>query len=79
VLFQLEAHHAIEQALAVDEPEPTIGALVFGSGMGAISTLVLSLVRSGDTVLAGNVYGCTDSLLRGLSKFGVEAVFCSIR
>ena len=78
VLFQLEAHHVIEKALAVDEPEPTVGALIFSSGMGAIATLVLSLVRSGDTVLAGNVYGCTDSLLRGLSKFGVAAAFCDM-
>lgn len=75
VLFQLEAHHVIEKALAEDEKEPTIGALIFSSGMGAIASLVLSLVRAGDAVLAGNVYGCTDSLLRGLAKFGVEAIF----
>ena len=78
VLFQLEAHHVIEKALAEDEREPTIGALIFSSGMGAISSLVLSLVRAGDAVLAGNVYGCTDSLLRGLAKFGVEAIFCDM-
>ncbi|MFZ9889987.1 MAG: aminotransferase class I/II-fold pyridoxal phosphate-dependent enzyme, partial [Myxococcota bacterium] len=75
VLFQLEAHHVIEQALAVDEREPTIGALTFASGMGAISTLCMSVLRQGDAVLAGNVYGCTDSLLRGLERFGVGAVF----
>jgi methionine-gamma-lyase len=78
VLFQLEAHHVVEKALAVDEPEPTIGALIFSSGMGAVSTLLLSLVRAGDAVLAGNVYGCTDSLLRNLSRFGIEAVFCNM-
>ena len=78
VLFQLEAHHVIEKALAADEKEPTIGSLIFGSGMGAISTLLLSIVRSGDAVLAGNVYGCTDSLLRNLGKFGVEAIFCNM-
>ena len=75
VLFRLEAHHVIEKALAEDEPEPTIGCLITSSGMGAISTLFLSLLRPGDAVLAGNVYGSTDSLLRGLSKFGVEAIF----
>ena len=74
--MQLEAHHVVEKALAADEREPTIGVLVFSSGMGAISTLLLSLLRSGDTVLAGNVYGSTDSLLRGLSKFGIDTVFC---
>ena len=78
VLFQLEAHHVIEKALAEDEPEATIGALIFSSGMGAISSLLLSLLRAGDAVLAGNVYGCTDSLLRGLGKFGVRAVFCDM-
>jgi methionine-gamma-lyase len=78
VLFRLEAHHLIEKALAADEREPTIGCLVFGSGMGAVSTLVLSLVSAGDAVLAGNIYGCSDSFLRGLSKLGVEAVFCDM-
>jgi methionine-gamma-lyase len=78
VLFQLEAHHVVEKALAVNETEATIGSLIFGSGMGAISTLLLSLVRSGDAVLAGSLYGCTDSLLRSMSKFGVEAVFCDM-
>jgi methionine-gamma-lyase len=78
VLFRLEAQHVIDKALAEDEPEPTIGSLIFSSGMGSISTLLLSLLRSGDAVLAGNVYGCTDSLLRGLSKFGVESLFCNM-
>jgi len=70
-LFRLEAHHVIEKALAVDEREPTIGCLITSSGMGAIATLLLSLLRSGESVLAGNIYGCSDSLLRLLSKFGV--------
>jgi methionine-gamma-lyase len=76
VLFRLEAEHVVEKALAEDETEPTIGCLICSSGMGAISALVLSLVRSGDAVLAGNIYGCTDSFLRGLAKFGVGSVFC---
>lgn len=76
VLFQLEAHHVIQKAPAADEQESSIGSLIFGSGMGAVSTLLLSLLHPGDAVLAGNVYGCTDSLLRNLSKFGIEPVFC---
>ena len=76
VLFRLEAQHVIDKALAADEREPTIGALVFSSGMGAISALIMATVKSGDAVLAGNVYGCTDSLLRNLSRFGVGAHFC---
>jgi methionine-gamma-lyase len=74
-LFRLEASHVIEKALAEDEREPTIGCLITGSGMGSIATLFLALLRAGDTVLAGNIYGCSDSLLRGLSKFGVGVTF----
>jgi methionine-gamma-lyase len=70
-LFRLEAHHVIEKALAADEREATIGCLIASSGMGAIATLFLSLLRSGEAVLAGNIYGCSDSLLHNLSKFGV--------
>jgi len=75
VLFRLEAQHVIDKALAEDEREPTIGCLITASGMGSISALILALTQSGDAVLAGNIYGCTDSLLRNLSKFGVGAVF----
>ena len=50
--------------------------LVFSSGMAAISTLLLALLRQGDALLLGSVYGDTDSLARGLSKFGIDAVFC---
>lgn len=76
VLFRLECQHLIDKALDADEQEPTVGSMVLASGMGAIAALLLSLVRTGDAVIAGNVYGCTDSLLRGLQqKFGVDPVF----
>lgn len=78
VLFRLEAQHVIDKALAEDEKEPTIGCLIFSSGMGAISTLLLALLEGGDGVLAGNVYGCTDSMLRNMGKFGVTAHFCDM-
>jgi methionine-gamma-lyase len=76
VMLELEAHHVIEKARAAGETEPTMGALVFSSGMAAISTLLLALLRQGDSLLLGNVYGATDSLARGLGKFGIGAVFC---
>ncbi|HUG52088.1 MAG TPA: aminotransferase class I/II-fold pyridoxal phosphate-dependent enzyme [Vicinamibacteria bacterium] len=76
VMLQLEAHHVVEKALAAGEREPTIGSLIFSSGMAAISTVLLSLLRQGDAVLLGSVYGSTDSFARALRKFGVEAVFC---
>ncbi|MGK2859298.1 MAG: trans-sulfuration enzyme family protein [Thermoanaerobaculia bacterium] len=76
VLFRLECQHLIDKALEADEKEPTVGSMVLGSGMGAIASLLISLVRTGDAIISGNVYGCTDSLLRGLQhKFGVEPVF----
>ena len=76
VLFRLECQHLIDKALEADEKEPTVGSMVLGSGMGAIAALLIALVRTGDAIIAGNVYGCTDSLLRGMEhKFGIQPVF----
>jgi cystathionine beta-lyase/cystathionine gamma-synthase len=52
---------------------------LFGSGMGAISATVLSLVKPGDEVLAaGGLYGGTTDLLSDfLPRFGVRARFLS--
>jgi methionine-gamma-lyase len=76
VMRQLEAHHVSEKEEAAGEREPSIGCLIFSSGMAAISTLLLALLKQGDALLLGNVYGGTDTLVRALAKFGVEAVFC---
>jgi cystathionine beta-lyase/cystathionine gamma-synthase len=47
-------------------------AKCFGSGMGAISAAISSLVSAGDHVLVlGAVYGPTTQFLRYLAKFGV--------
>ena len=76
VLFQLECQHLIDRALEADEQEPTVGSLVLSSGMAAIATTLFALLESGDAVISGNVYGCTDSLLRTMSrKFGIESHF----
>lgn len=76
VLFRLDCQHMIDAALDADEEEPTVGSLVLASGMGAISSTVMALVKSGDAIVAGNVYGCTDSLFRALeAKFNVQSVF----
>ncbi len=52
-------------------------ALAVASGMGAISSLIWSLVRSGDRIVADKtLYGCTYSFFtEGLSRFGVNTVF----
>ncbi|MCT4666033.1 MAG: aminotransferase class I/II-fold pyridoxal phosphate-dependent enzyme [Flavobacteriales bacterium] len=76
VLFQLECKHLIDDALANDEKEPTIGTLVFSSGMAAISTTIMGFVKPGDALVFGNVYGCTDSFARYLEeRWGVEVHF----
>lgn len=76
VLFQLECKHLIDSAMAADEKEPTIGSLVFASGMAAISTTIMGFVKPGDALVFGNVYGCTDSFARYLNeRWGVEVHF----
>ncbi len=75
VLFQLECQHIIDNALAADETEPTIGAFVFASGMAAISTTIMGFIQPGDAIVVGNVYGCTDSFMRYLQKFGIAIHF----
>ncbi|MDT8989976.1 methionine gamma-lyase [Curvibacter sp. APW13] len=48
-------------------------AVVFGSGMGAITATLWSMLQPGDEVLADiTLYGCTHAFLHhGLSRFGV--------
>ena len=45
-----------------------------GSGMGAISSVLLSLLRAGDHIIVGDcVYGCTNVVIRDvLPNFGIE-------
>lgn len=49
--------------------------IAFSSGMGAISATLLTLLRSGDHIVADNtLYGCTFSLItETLPKFGIES------
>jgi len=76
VLFRLECQHMIDKALDNDEREPTVGSMVLSSGMAAISSTLIALLQTGDGVISGNVYGCTDSLLRMLEKkFGIDVFF----
>jgi cystathionine beta-lyase/cystathionine gamma-synthase len=61
-----------EQAIA--ELEGAESALAFGSGMGALSSLVLSLCGQGSHIVAqNNIYGATLSFLLGpCARFGIE-------
>ncbi|MBU4502761.1 MAG: PLP-dependent aspartate aminotransferase family protein [Nanoarchaeota archaeon] len=51
--------------------------LVYGSGMGAIAALVMSLAKKGDHIVSGKVlYGCTDTLFsKKLTQYGLEITF----
>ena len=59
---------------AVAELEGADGALLFASGMGAITTSILSLLKSGDHVVAQrDIYGgATKFLTQWLPKLGIE-------
>jgi methionine-gamma-lyase len=56
-------------------------AVMTSSGMSAISTLMLGVLKAGDKVLTqGNLYGGTTELLKGiLGQFGVETLFTDLR
>src|SRR6266852_1517817 len=68
-------HTAVEAAIA--ELEGADAALLFASGMGAITTSILALVKSGDHIVAQrDIYGgVTKFLSQWLPKLGVETTF----
>src|SRR4051812_31560700 len=68
-------HTAVENAIA--ELEGADAALLFASGMNAISTSILALVKSGDHIVAQrDIYGgVTKFLSTWLPKLGIETTF----
>ncbi|HUM06699.1 MAG TPA: aminotransferase class I/II-fold pyridoxal phosphate-dependent enzyme [Terriglobales bacterium] len=68
-------HTVAETAIA--ELEGTDAALLFSSGMAAITTSILSLVKAGDHIVAQrDIYGgVTKFLSQWLPKLGVETTF----
>jgi cystathionine gamma-synthase len=68
-------HTAVETAIA--ELEGADAAQLFASGMNAITTSILALVKAGDHIVAQNdIYGgVTKFLSAWLPKFGVETTF----
>ncbi|MEU9703480.1 aminotransferase class I/II-fold pyridoxal phosphate-dependent enzyme [Streptomyces sp. NPDC047981] len=66
---------ALEQTLA--GLEGGAGALAFASGMGAVSGVLLGLLRTGDRVLAQRcLYGGTYAVLADLSaRYGIEVTY----
>jgi cystathionine beta-lyase/cystathionine gamma-synthase len=68
-------HTAVESAIA--ELEGADSALIFASGMNAITTSILALVKTGDHIVAqSDIYGgVTKFLSAWLPKFGIETTF----
>lgn len=64
---------ALEEKMA--DLEGAEAGLAFGSGMAALSGVVMALVKAGDHIIFGDaIYGCTyDFLVDLLGKFGVES------
>lgn len=69
---------ALEKKIA--SLENASSALVLSSGMGAITTIVWTLLKAGDHIIAEeNIYGCTFAYFKhGLTKFGIEVDFVSM-
>lgn len=68
-------HTAVESAIA--ELEGADAALLFASGMGAITTSIMALLKSGDHIVAQrDIYGgVTKFLSMWLPKLGIETTF----
>ncbi len=68
-------------AEALARMEGAESAQVMASGMGAISTTILSICSSGDEIVCGrNIYGGTYALLKNLlPRFGVTTKFVDLR
>ena len=68
-------HTVVQDAIA--ELEGTDAALLFASGMSAITTTFLALLKSGDHLIAQrDIYGgVTKFLSQWLPKFGIETTF----
>ncbi|QVY60690.1 methionine gamma-lyase [Cytobacillus gottheilii] len=70
---------SFEQRMA--QLEQAEAALAFGSGMAAVSAILLSLTRTGDHILCSQgVYGCTFGLLKLMEeKYKITHDFSSMR
>lgn len=62
---------------AISQLEGAESALAFGSGMGAVASVILSLCGNGSHIVAqNNLYGATLSFLQGpCARFGIETTF----
>jgi O-acetylhomoserine (thiol)-lyase len=57
----------------LNQIEDSVACLVFGSGMAAISAVLLTLLRSGDHIIASRfLFGNTSSVFGTLESYGIE-------
>src|SRR5262249_7227155 len=80
-IYARDAHpNARELAARLAELEGGTWAVVTGSGMGAISAILLSLVGQGERIVASNrLYGRTSQLLnQELTRYGVQAAIVDV-
>lgn len=61
-----------------DPQHVTISSIIFASGMAAISSTLIAVLKPGDTLIHGDVlYGSTDSVIKTvLTRFQIKAVSC---
>lgn len=63
----------------LNEMEGGVGAVVFASGMAAISSTFLSLLRSGDHIVVSQyLFGNTRSFMARIEKFGIEVSYVDV-
>jgi cystathionine beta-lyase/cystathionine gamma-synthase len=80
-IYARDAHpNARELAARLAELEGGTWAVVTGSGMGAISAILLALVGQGERIVASNrLYGRTSQLLnQQLTRYGVQAAIVDV-
>lgn len=60
----------------LQNPKATVSTIVFSSGMSAITSTLVALLKEGDKIICGDVvYGATESFCSNiLSKFGIKTV-----
>ena len=60
----------------ITQAEEGVGSLVFATGMAALSSAFLALLKAGDHIIASQyLFGNTHSFLTTLSNFGIEVSF----
>ncbi|XP_038068882.1 probable cystathionine gamma-synthase isoform X2 [Patiria miniata] len=77
-IYSRLANHSCDSAAhAINSLEGGVGTLVFSSGMGAIATTLLALLKTGDHVIApDSAYSGTYAMMKSvLPNYGIEVTF----